>query len=81
VERFCSETARLFLGELVEVSGKPGYFFVLGNSGQLRFHDPKPFTETGQGFDTDRSFALVVLRKKLGRAKKGGPVMFGNVQS
>jgi len=37
------------------------YYFVLGNSGQLRFHDLKPSPETAQGFDTDRTFALVEI--------------------
>jgi len=37
------------------------YYFVLGNSGQLRFHDLKPSPETAKGFDTDRTFALVEI--------------------
>lgn len=34
------------------------YYFVLGNSGELRFHDLKPSPETEKGFDTDRCFAM-----------------------
>ena len=34
------------------------YYFVLGNSGELRFHDLKPSAQTIRGFDTDRSFAI-----------------------
>jgi hypothetical protein len=37
------------------------YYFVLGNSGQLRFHDLKPSPETAKGFDTDRTFAVVEI--------------------
>jgi hypothetical protein len=36
-------------------------YFVLGNSGQLRFHDLRPSPETAKGFDTDQSFALVEI--------------------
>jgi hypothetical protein len=36
-------------------------YFVLGNSGQLRYHDLKPSPETAQGFDTDRTFGLVEI--------------------
>ena len=36
-------------------------YFVLGNSGQLRFHDLRPSSETAKGFDTDRDFALVEI--------------------
>jgi phosphodiesterase/alkaline phosphatase D-like protein len=36
-------------------------YFVLGNSGQLRFHDLRPSPETAKGFDTDRTFALVEI--------------------
>lgn len=35
------------------------YYFVLGNSGQLRYHDLRPSSETAKGFDTDRSFMLM----------------------
>lgn len=35
------------------------YYFVLGNSGQLRYHDLHPSPETAKGFDTDRSFMLM----------------------
>lgn len=37
------------------------YYFVLGNSGQLRFHNLKPAAEMAKGFDTDRTFALVEI--------------------
>lgn len=37
------------------------YYFVLGNSGQLRYHDLKPSPETAHGFDTDRTFGLVEI--------------------
>jgi len=37
------------------------YYFVLGNSGQLRFHDLRPSQDTTQGFDTDRTFELVEI--------------------
>jgi len=37
------------------------YYFVLGNSGQLRFHDLRAAAETAKGFDTDRTFALVEI--------------------
>ena len=36
-------------------------YFVLGNSGQLRFHDLQPSAETAKGFDTDRAFELVEI--------------------
>ena len=35
------------------------YYFVLGNSGQLRAHDLQPSPEIDKGFDTDQSFMLV----------------------
>lgn len=35
------------------------YYFVLGNSGQLRYHDLRRSRETAKGFDTDRSFMLM----------------------
>jgi predicted phosphodiesterase len=34
-------------------------YFVLGNSGQLRFRDLKPSPDTAKGFDTDRTFSMV----------------------
>src|SRR5882762_7150983 len=37
------------------------YYFVLGNSGQLRFHDLRPSKDTAKGFDTDRTFSLVEI--------------------
>jgi hypothetical protein len=37
------------------------YYFVLGNSGELRFHDLRPSVDTAKGFDTDRTFALVEI--------------------
>lgn len=37
------------------------YYFVLGNSGQLRAHDLRPSPETAKGFDTDRSFMLMEI--------------------
>ena len=37
------------------------YYFVLGNSGELRFHNLKPSADTAKGFDTDRTFALVEI--------------------
>jgi predicted phosphodiesterase len=37
------------------------FYFVLGNSGELRYHDLKPSTETAKGFDTDRTFAVVEI--------------------
>ena len=40
------------------------YYFVLGNSGQLRFHDLKPSPQTDKGFDTDRTFGLVEIDGK-----------------
>jgi len=36
-------------------------YIVLGNSGQLRFHDLKPSPDTAQGFDTDLTFELVEI--------------------
>jgi hypothetical protein len=36
-------------------------YFVLGNSGQLRFHDLRPSPDTEKGFDTDQSFGLVEI--------------------
>ena len=37
------------------------YYFVLGNSGELRFHDLQPSPDTVKGFDTDRTFMLVEI--------------------
>ena len=37
------------------------YYFVLGNSGQLRFHNLMPSPDTAKGFDTDRAFGLVEI--------------------
>jgi len=34
------------------------YFFVLGNSGELRLHDLRPSPETIKGYDTGRCFAM-----------------------
>jgi hypothetical protein len=37
------------------------YYFVLGNAGELRYHDLQPSPETIKGFDTDRTFMLVEI--------------------
>jgi predicted phosphodiesterase len=37
------------------------YYFVLGNSGELRSHNLKQSAETAKGFDTDRAFMLVEI--------------------
>lgn len=37
------------------------YYFVLGNSGELRPHNLKPSTDTAKGFDTDQSFGIVEI--------------------
>jgi hypothetical protein len=37
------------------------YYFVLGNSGELRLHNLKPSGIMAKGFDTDRSFMLVEI--------------------
>jgi Calcineurin-like phosphoesterase len=37
------------------------YYFVLGNSGELRYHDLQPSPDTIKGFDTDRTFMLVEI--------------------
>ena len=37
------------------------YYFVLGNSGQLRFHDLRHSPDLAAGFDTDRDFMLVEI--------------------
>ena len=36
-------------------------YFVLGSSGQLRFHDLRPSADTAKGFDADQAFALVEI--------------------
>jgi predicted MPP superfamily phosphohydrolase len=37
------------------------YYFVLGNSGELRSHNLKRSAETAKGFDTDRAFMLIEI--------------------
>ena len=37
------------------------YYFVLGSSGQLRYHNLQPSDEIAKGFDTDRVFALMEI--------------------
>ena len=37
------------------------YYFVLGNSGELRYHNLKSSPDMAAGFDTDRSFMLVEI--------------------
>jgi len=37
------------------------YYFVLGNSGELRPHNLKPSTDTAKGFDTDRDFMMMEI--------------------
>jgi 3',5'-cyclic AMP phosphodiesterase CpdA len=37
------------------------YYFVLGNSGELRPHGLKPSSDTASGFDTDRDFMLMEI--------------------
>ena len=37
------------------------YYFVLGNSGQLRLHNLRKSPNTEKGFDTDRGFGLVEI--------------------
>lgn len=37
------------------------YYFVLGNSGELRDHDLKPSKDIAKGFDTDRGFMLMEI--------------------
>ena len=34
------------------------YYFIIGNGGQLRYHDLKTSADVAKGFDTDRGFAL-----------------------
>lgn len=36
-------------------------YFVLGNSGQLRYGNLKPSPDTAKGFDTDRAFGIVEI--------------------
>ena len=35
------------------------YYFIIGNSGELRFHNLKPSANMAKGFDSDRDFMLV----------------------
>ena len=37
------------------------YYFVLGNSGELRPHNLRPSTDTAKGFDTDRDFMMMEI--------------------
>jgi len=37
------------------------YYFVLGNAGELRYHDLQPSPDTIKGFDTDRDFMLMEI--------------------
>lgn len=37
------------------------YYFVLGNSGELRLHNLKPSPDTAKGFDTDRDFMMMEI--------------------
>jgi 3',5'-cyclic AMP phosphodiesterase CpdA len=37
------------------------YYFVLGNAGELRYHDLRPSADISKGFDTDRTFMLVEI--------------------
>jgi len=37
------------------------YYFVLGNSGQLRFHNLRPSSEMQSGLDTDQGFILMEI--------------------
>jgi hypothetical protein len=37
------------------------YYFVLGNSGELRSHNLRPSSDTAKGFDTDRDFMLMEI--------------------
>ena len=37
------------------------YYFVLGNSGELRLHNLSPSPDTEKGFDTDRTFGLIEI--------------------
>jgi hypothetical protein len=49
------------------------YYFVLGNSGQLRSHNLKRSAEIAKGFDTDRTFMLIeIARIALAEAERRG---------
>jgi Calcineurin-like phosphoesterase len=37
------------------------YYFVLGNSGELRLHNLRPSPDTAKGFDTDRDFMMMEI--------------------
>jgi len=37
------------------------YYFVLGNSGELRYHDLRASSDTLAGFNTDRGFMVVEI--------------------
>jgi hypothetical protein len=37
------------------------YYLVLGNAGELRYHDLRPSPDTIKGFDTDRDFMLMEI--------------------
>src|SRR5207248_5383506 len=37
------------------------YYFVLGNSGELRYHNLRPSPLMAKGFDTDQSFMLMEI--------------------
>jgi predicted phosphodiesterase len=37
------------------------YYFVLGNSGELRPHNLNPSPDTDKGFDTDRTFGMIEI--------------------
>jgi 3',5'-cyclic AMP phosphodiesterase CpdA len=37
------------------------YYFLLGNSGELRYRNLKPSADTATGFDTDNSFLLAEI--------------------
>jgi len=37
------------------------YYFLLGNSGELRYRNLKPSPDTATGFDTDNSFLLAEI--------------------
>jgi predicted phosphodiesterase len=39
-------------------------YFVLGNSGELRYHDLRPSPATQKGFDTDRTFGMFEVAGK-----------------
>jgi hypothetical protein len=36
-------------------------YFVLGNAGELRYHDLRPSADAAKGFDTDRAFMMVEI--------------------